>query len=242
MAALPPLKSTLLLPPPPSLTGGRRALPLAIFILILLSLPLGNRVFAGVIVPLTYIVMALYVFFNRFKAAVYGSWTIPYSMLIGAMPHAVTVAIAGVGGQVLIYPSPPTRTVFLAISAIVEELFFRASLSEELGPRSRILLVPVIYGVYHLPLRSILLTYRATGLLPIYIFTGIVLQILYERAGIVAAVSTHIVYNLVASNYLLLLNSFSLAVMTAALILTLLLVLETLLPRWRRALFSIKAL
>jgi len=194
-----------------------------------LSLLLMNRASGSLFM---YIFLALFILFTQkieekhYITAQLGFLDVFYaSTLAGLMPRYFSVMILGLTGQLVIGPPQMGILPLLIISSIIEEIFFRACIYSNLrcflNYKGAYLTTIILYAFFHIPLNSLL---NLLLILPIYLFSGILLQEVYLKWGLAPSIITHIVYNIIGVFYVVEFSLASVSIVSLAFIITLLLI------------------
>lgn len=181
--------------------------------------------------PYAYMVIALYVVSKspqtQFKANISASRVLYISIYPLAI-HSILLANA-VESSTL----NPSYYIAGAITATIEEIFFRHTLSALGVP-----LTSFMYAFFHLSLNDPQSLVSSSLLFPSYFFLGLLLQEIYFRDGLQYALVFHIEYNILSLTYSLVLSLNNVCLFTLVSFLSYL--LYRFMPRftgglWRRA-------
>lgn len=173
---------------------------------------LSERRLLGLYPAVAYTVMAAYAV--RSGKLRVGQAT-PSQLLLGVLPHTLIMGLLGVSGQAFLAPTSTYRVVSAALSAFVEEAFFRGALrleAEDASPRVGGPLSSAAFTLFHVPFRE---PEKGLWLVPSYFVLGETLRLCYVARGWAGAALMHFVYNVAAYLYVAL-NSLQAAIVVLA--------------------------
>jgi len=173
---------------------------------------LSERGLLGLYPAVAYTVMAAYAV--RSGKLRVGQAT-PSQLLLGVLPHTLIMGLLGVSGQAFLAPTSTYRVVSAALSAFVEEAFFRGALrleAEGASPRVGGPLSSAAFTLFHVPFRE---PEKGLWLVPSYFVLGETLRLCYVARGWAGAALMHFVYNVAAYLYVAL-NSLQAAIVVLA--------------------------
>ncbi len=160
---------------------------------------------------LAYVTLAAYAI--RSDGLVVGKSS-PSQVLLGVLPHVLVFALLGPVSLAIIVLVSPYRIVSAALSAAVEEAFFRGVMTRELerfSPRLAGYATSAAFAFFNMPPSH---TLGAASLLPSYFLLGEALRACYAKRGWAGAFLMHFTYNVAGYMYVVINEPHSVLVVT----------------------------
>ncbi len=180
---------------------------------------------------MSYITLALYVSLFLEKETSYlgsklsGLDLVYASLFSGLTPRYLSIMALGIAGQLVLGPPRFFSLPLLILASVIEELYFRVKLYDELkisgGWRRAYIITLLLYSLFHISFISLL---KLLPLLPIFLLLGALFQELRLKWGLASSIIAHIAYNILGAFYLVSFTSLSIAIISLSLAVTLSLV------------------
>lgn len=197
---------------------------ISVFSLLISAIPLSYKF--AFILPISYLLFFLLSYDNLIslrKKVTFSCYSF-LSIFLGTVPHTLTIAFSGVMGYIYFRKINVFYVFMLLITSFIEELFFRVKLPNEYN-KFRYIASSVYFSLFHFPLFR--LSYKDIFFIFfIYLFLGLSLQIIYNYYGFINSFLLHSTYNIIAVNYMVSLDIYSIFILVFSQIFLLILVLE----------------
>jgi len=144
--------------------------------------------------------------------------------LFSVLPHYFNLMILGLANEISFNALNIALIIPNLFTSIVEELYFRIILYSTLN--KSYFKTSLMYSLFHLSLYTFNEALISIILIAFYFSLGIVFQVLYDKHGLVACSTSHILFNIVASTYIVNLKYICLSVVVFTAIATALVVKE----------------
>jgi len=184
---------------------------MSIFSLLISNIPLIYKF--SLILPISYLLFFLlsYEDFLEVKKNVrFDSYGF-LSIFLGSVPHTLIIAFAGIMGYIFFENVNLLSFFLIFLTSFIEELFFRIKIFKEYN-KFNIILSSLSFSLFHTPL--IPFTYNDfLYIFLMYLFFGLSLQYIYIYYGFTNSFLLHFTYNIIALNYVVSLDAYSISIL-----------------------------